>query len=227
MTRSNDYYTLAASLPYLRQPFLYKDKPINRIQLERRLGMLEPEDEKELLEFADLLEWDRLTIDRTDEEIVDKAAIVVPRLRSGVVRQVALWRLEFRTVVAALRRRARGESVPPRGLKWGYGRWVDHIRRNWVDPHFRLELVFPQLPELKRMMDENDTKGVERTLLRAVWDYVSRAGDGHEFDFEAIVVYLIKWTVAVRWRRYDGAEAQERFDEMVEQGLGEYASVFA
>ena len=51
------YYTLIASLPALEYFETAKRVPINRVRLNRRLGMLEPEDTVELRRCEQLIGW--------------------------------------------------------------------------------------------------------------------------------------------------------------------------
>jgi hypothetical protein len=137
------------------------------------------------------------------------------------------FRLEFRTVVAALRRRRRGERAPRPGVPWGYGRWVAHIERYWTEPGYRLERIFPWVHEAHRLMNADETQELERLLLGVVWEHLNRVGEEHYFDFEAVVMYVLRWHLIDRWTRYDGSAAVSRFREMIESGLGAHANVFA
>jgi hypothetical protein len=60
---------------------------------------------------------------------------------------------------------------------------------------------------------------LERLLLGAVWSHLERLSDGHYLDFEAVVIYVLRWDMIARWTTYDGDEAVRRFDELVEQAM--------
>lgn len=226
MARRMAYTMLIGSLPPLLSLFAAKQTPISRLHLDRRLSLLQPEDARTLALIEDLLQWSRLSIVRTDGEIVAQAEAVMLRLDNSFLRDIVRWRLELRTAVAALRRRQRGDPPPVRGERWGYGRWVDHIRRHWSEPHFRLEPMLPWIVEAHRLLAEGDSRSLERTLLGLVWDTLGRAAEGHYFDFEAVVIYVLRWNVVDRWTRYDGAAAADRFERMTDEGLGKYAAIF-
>jgi hypothetical protein len=218
---------LMASLPPLPALFTSDDPPISRLRLDRRLEMLEPVDRAELADIEVLMRWDLLPLDMTDREILERANEVFPRIRSHALRDVAIWRLELRTIVAALRRRALGKPAPTSEEDWGYGRWVRHIERNWAVPDFGIGSVLPWLPEFSRLIDEGDSLGFERTLLGVAWTYMSRAAHGHFFSFEAVALYVLRWDVIARWTGYDGQRARERFNRLVVEGLGDYRELFA
>jgi hypothetical protein len=226
MAQQPRHYMLMASLPPLPPLFTSDQTPISRIRLDRRLEMLEPDDREELAQIEDLMRWDRLPLDITDAEILDRADEFIPRIRSETLREVAIWRLEVRTVVAALRRRAMGKAAPTRNERWGYGRWVLHIEQKWSASDFGLGGFMPWVAEFSRLKDENDTLGFERQLLSLAWHYMSRAADMHFFTFEAVALYVLRWDIIARWTAYSGELALERFGRLVDEGLGEHAELF-
>ena len=226
MADAYQYATLITSLPHPGKLFAEKQTPLSRIQLEKRLGMLEERDAALLKQVVDLLLWGQLPMDRTDAEIVQQARRLVPQLDDPMLREIVESRLELRTVVAALRRRKRGDGPPSANEPWGYGRWLGHIQRCWTDPGFRLEGVFPWVTEAHRLLNAGDAMGLERLLLSVVWDNLGRAGEQHYFDFVAVVIYVLRWHIVARWSIYDGAAAAQRFTELVDAGLGEQATLF-
>jgi hypothetical protein len=219
---------LMASLPPLPALFTSSDDPpISRLRLDRRLEMLEPVDRAELADIEVLMRWDLLPLEMTDREILGRAHEVFPRIRSDVLRDVAMWRLELRTIVAALRRRALGKPAPTSEESWGYGRWVRHIEKNWLVPDFGIGAVLPWLPEFSRLIDEGDSRGFEHALLGVAWAYMSRAAQRNFFSFEAVALYVLRWDVIARWTGYDGQRARERFNRLLGDGLGDYEDLFA
>lgn len=217
------YYMLVASLPPLPPLFSNVRTPISRLRLEERLNrMLEPDDLRELLEVERLMFWNCLPFERTDAEIVRQAERVVPAIRSPVLREAALWRTEMRSVLAALRRRAAGEPAPHLSEKWGYGRRVGNVVRNWSKPDFGLSALMPWVEEWKRLVEQKDALALDRSINRVVWDTFGRMADGHYFDFESVAIYVLRWDVIHRWVSYDSKKADERFERLVEEGLADY-----
>jgi hypothetical protein len=213
------YAMLISSLPYHGVLFGARQTPLSRIRLQQRLKLLEPEDAACLHTIAGLLDWTHPDRGRRDAEIIARAQAVIPTLVNDFVRDLVVWRLELRTVVAALRRRQRGEAAPPVHERWGYGRWLAQLRRHWNEPHFRLERVFAWLPEARSLLESGDALGMERLLIGVAWEHLERLADGHHFDFEAVLLYTQRWDLIARWTGYSGEEAVVRFDEMVEAGL--------
>jgi hypothetical protein len=221
MKASHRYAMLISSLPYHGLLFGAKRAPLSRIRLRQRQHLLDETDLACLRVVANLLEWSRHGMERRDEDIIARAKTELPKLDNEFARNLIVWRLELRTVVAALRRRHRGQAAPSAHDGWGYGRWLAHIRRYWSEPQFRLERVYPWLAEAKTLLEAGDTLGLERLLLNAVWEDLDRLADGHYFDFEAVLIYSLRWDLIARWTAYRGDEAAVRFEEMVEEGLND------
>ncbi len=227
MADNFEYATLMASLPYLHRPSVSQPPPLSRIRLDNRLKMLTADHAATLAAIEDLLRWSNQSMSRIDAEIVAAAERLVGELNSTVLKEAVVSRMEFRTFLAALRRRRRGEEAPPPGQPWGYGRWISHIARNWTNPAFQLDARFPWLLESKRLMDDNNYLGLEHQLVDVVWTDLERIGQGHRFDFEAAVLYVLRWDLVARWTTYNEDSARQRFAELTNAGLAELDKVFA
>jgi Protein of unknown function (DUF2764) len=219
VSAANRYAMLISSLPYHGVLFGARQTPLSRIRLQQRLSLLEPADAACLQSIAGLLSWSHLGRERRDEAIIGHARAVIPTLVNTFVRDLVIWRLELQTVMAAMRRRQRGQAAPHAHESWGYGRWLTHLCKYWNEPHFRLERVFPWLPEARTLLESGDTLGLERLLIGIGWEHLERLSDGHHFDFEAVLIYTQRWDLIARWTCYNGEAALTRFDEMVEAGL--------
>lgn len=213
------YLTLLTSLPAHGPLFGATQTPLSRIRLTMRLRWLEPQDAEDLALLETLIVWKDQRFEMDDEAVVRQAEQRVEAIKNDFAREHAIWRLEIRTLIAALRHRHAGGTAPSERRRWGFGRWVPLIRRHWGEPHFRLERVFPWLPEAKRLLERGDALGLERLLLGTVWTHLERIGADHRFDFEAVVIYVICWDLVARWTGYDAETALARFDRLVNDGL--------
>ena len=219
MGASTEYVTLLASLPALGPILAAKNAPINGSRLRDRLKMLRPEHQQEIEAAAALLAWSRLRLDHTDADLVGRARRVIPALRSPFLAKLTIERLELRTVMAALRRRHSGQDAPPVGELWGYGRFVTKIAARWREPGFGLERSFPWVVAAREKLERGDTAGLERIALEAAWRQAARMQEGHQFDFEAVALYVIRWNILDRWTRYDAEAAAARFSDLVDAAL--------
>ena len=226
MANVDRYAMLMTSLPHHGPLFGAKQTPLSRLKLEQRLRVLEEADTVQLQLIEKLLLWGHQPMGVTDEDIVVQARQQVPQIENELLRSIVESTLEVRTFVAALRRRHRDAPAPRPGEIWGYGRWVNQIQRSWTEIAFGLQGAFPWLLEANRLLQQNDAVALERLLLDHAWDTLGRASEGHYFDFEAVVIYLLRWTIISRWTHYNRVAAAKRFGELVEVGMGEYAAIF-
>lgn len=225
MNEQDPYVMLMCSLPRSERLFLAKQPPLSRLKLEQRLRVLTPEDAETLRLVERVLSWRELPITASEQEVIERGRQAISRIGSPTLREIVRDRLEIRTCVAALRRRSRGEAAPSPETRWGFGRWVAHIARNWTEPGFRLDNVFPWIRELDRLMREDDPVAVERLILDQANKRLQRHAGFHTFDLEAVVIYVLKWNIFDRWARANTEAAARRFEDLTMAGLGEHASL--
>ncbi|MGI9276359.1 MAG: DUF2764 family protein [Endozoicomonas sp.] len=215
------YYTLLTSLPHIDSLFDSKITPISRLQLDRRLSMLSRDDRDTLIKVEQLMHWSHLGEDVDEASLIRLAARLHSELTSETLKELVNWRLDMRTVVAALRRKMRGAQAPS-DPQWSYGTRYAYIRRNWSSPTLGLQHAFPWIPLAIECLNKQDYLTLEKTLLEAVWRRLDEMGRRHSFDFEAVIVYLLRWNLVARWTAYNGEQAMERFRELTDQALGEF-----
>jgi hypothetical protein len=218
------YVTLVASLPALGDLFAAKQTPISRLRLEQRLRGLEPEDKALLDEMLDLVAWRRLELERSDAEIVRRARRLVPRLPTMTLRRAVEHRLEMRTILAALRRRQRGEPAPAAAEVWGHGRWTRTIRERWQEPGLGVERAHPWVLEAAAHVESGDALALESLLMRETWTTTGRLALGHAFDFTAVGLYMLRYQLLERRVAYDVEAAALRFRALVAEGLADFAA---
>ncbi len=225
---NDQYVTLISSLPpHIPKLFEARQTPISRLKLNERLQMLQPHHARDLALIENLVHWDRMTIDTTDEEMILRGEQAAAQIKNEFIREIVRWRLEMRTAVKALRLRNQGLSPPADGSKWGFGRWLRYIEKHWNEPGFGLERNFTWISEAEELLNKNNHLSMERLLLGQLWDYYGRVSGTHYFDFEAVVVYVLRWDVIDRWARYDSEKANQRFGKILDSALGDYSSMFA
>lgn len=213
---SDPYAMLIGSLPAIGPLLSDKEPPINRARLEERLKMLEPDDRAELDALISIVSWAELDAGEDDAVFLERAERVVTAIRNDDLRSAARDRLEIRTLVAALRRRHAGEDAPADGTRWGYGRHVERIRAHWGEPDFGVGRMFPWVLAAKEQLEAGETVALERTVLEAVWNSGAGLQFGHAFDFQAVAVYLLRWSLNERWARYDADAASARFATLLD-----------
>ncbi len=213
------YAMLMASLPpHKRDLFAATQTPISQIQLEKRLRWLEPQDAEDLNKIQALLYWSKMT-DVTDQDYIAQTAAELHCIHNEFFRQVICWRLELRTLVAAMRKRRLGLRMPPERPALGFGRWTLFIRNNWEQRDFGIGRQLPWLEEVYRLLEGEDSLALEKFLLNLVWQHYEQQGNGHYFDFEAVIIYVLRWDVISRWNHYHRQPALDRFSALVDNRL--------
>ncbi len=221
------YLTLMASLPTIGKFFEARQTPISRLKLESRLKMLTEKDAILLNRISSLIAWSEQPMKRSDAQFIAEAQRSFEEVHSPILQEIVAYRLNLRTIIAALRRRHRGESNPPMDQPWGFGRWVKYIERHWTEPEFHLEVMFPWVSEAYRLLNANDSVALERLQFELNWKMLQRVETGHYFDFEAVVIYVMRWSMVDRWIRYNGEAAVERFRKLVDAGREKFTDLFA
>ena len=232
------YTTLMASLPPLGGLFEAREPAISRLKLQSRLSLLHPHDRRRLDGAIRILSQGLLgdaseagessgQRGRGDAPLLEEAERFFREVDHPLLRQLVRHRLDLRTIVAALRRRHRGEVEPPCGQAWGSGPLVATIERHWSEPSLGLAGLFPWIGEAVLLLESNDLIGLERLLFSLIWRELDRLAQGHNFDFEAVVIYLARWSLVERWSNYDATVAAQRFRQLVSAGLGRFTDTLA
>lgn len=223
--RIEPYIMLMSSLPKPERLSQVKRPPLSRLKLEQRLNLLSATDANSLRLVENALDWGHMAATTKDSDVIARARKAIAGLHNTTLKTIVRDRLEIRTCVAALRRRLRGEAAPG-NTHWGFGRWVGHIQRNWSEADFRLGHIFHWLPEADLLLSKSDSNALEHLLLEQAYLRLQRVADNHEFDIEAVIIYVLRWNIIDRITRYNAQAAEKRFADLTDAGLGEYANLF-
>jgi hypothetical protein len=219
---SFQYITLAASLPHLGALFSNADLPLSRFRLEERLSMLEEEDRRLLDRVTHATSWPGVDGCDTDAAVVARFEATCRSLQVHPdLAAVVSERLETRMLVAALRLRRDGAADPAPVAAWGQSDIARAIRTNWGDPTFGLGRARPWLREAQALCASGDHIGLERAVLTEVYRQIDRAVDGHQFDFEAVALFVLRFQLIERWQRYDAARARVRLETLLQSTLAD------
>jgi hypothetical protein len=213
------YIELLCSLPHLVNPFVHRRTPISNVQFTKRLNMMDFDDRKRMLDLAEAFYWGRIELGNSDQAIIEKANRQLQQITDADLEEWLLWRMDFRTVLAALRRRKHAKEAPAPGTPWGFGRYIKQIENNWAHPHFKLQSRFPWLPTAASLLETEDSFELEKLLLSTAWDYYSRQQADQPYSFSAVWLYAMKWDLVDRWCSYNTEQAQQTFDLLVMNGL--------
>jgi hypothetical protein len=209
------YYTLVTALPDLPPLAKCKQLPISRIALERRLSMLEEDDLKQLRLAENLYhfaESPQQTV--SDQKLVYQWQSQLEQIHSAVIRECVQHRLEWQSVMAAIRQRQQGDTGPEQFF--GLGRWTTRVREHWQEPTFGLEAAMPLLSELQPQMHRGAAGEVERQINTWLWQNLFQVERSHAFTLETVICFVLRWGIAEKQIENDAEQALEAFESMVE-----------
>ena len=218
-----DYAMLMASLsPHPMSLWDVKNKPVSRLHLERRLTLLNDQDRQQLVAIESVLHWAKISAENSDIAISSAAEDVLQSLDKPLLQDVIIWRMEIRTIMAAIRRRKLGKDAPAKNERWGYGQVVPFIRKNWQVDDFSLSHRFAWVRKANTLFVEDQSVELEKLLLNLSWQYYESIGQSHYFDFEAVVIYVLRWNIVSRWSQCNEQEAMLQFEQLVKNSLGDF-----
>lgn len=220
------YTLLLSSLPYLPPPLSQQRFiPPTRIQIGKALALLSEEDAQRMQRIHAVIHWSHLPLARDDATMIDQVNKLMAGEKSLFLRELMLDRLELRTLIAALRRRELDRKPQP-GEPWVISRYTGHILANWHDPAFGLGHLFGWLNEAARLLHQGDSLALDRLLMRESWRRLQRVDDRHDFGFDAVVLYMMRWNILDRFSRQHEGIAVSRFESMVNDALADHKLVF-
>jgi len=211
-----------ASLPRLPHFEQADHLPITRRRLEQRLTILEPEDLAQLRAAEALTSWQRHPIAFTTEDMVALYRRVVEQTKHPGLREFIELRMDQRTAIVALRRKALGLSAPGAGELWGVGRWVRRIETNWDDADLTLGTVYPWMAEAREHVGSGNALALERLMMNVVWRRLARSADERPFGFEQVFAFVFQWDILNRWLSHDAEVATERFQNLLSEVTSEH-----
>ncbi|MEM9049265.1 MAG: DUF2764 domain-containing protein [Pseudomonadota bacterium] len=193
---------------------------MTRLRLDKRLRVLSAEDAAVLARIEAILGWGAYPMSVTSATAQARIREALAHIPQPTLRAVVRERIDLRCVVAALRQRAAGVAAPT--APDAYGRLTRRIGENWADPAFKMGRHLPWLPMAAELIAAQQPKKFERHILEVTFRQLQRWGAAHQFDFEAVVLYVLKWSIFDRWARLDPKAASARFDALAEAALADF-----
>ncbi len=216
---------MASLPPHPMSLWEHKNKPITRLHLEKRLTLLQDADRQQLMLIEGVLHWAKMQGAASDAAVAVEAKRAMQSIENSLLQSVISWRMELRTLMAAIRRRKLGKEAPAKNAAWGYGEVVTLIRQNWQVDDFGCSRRFPWVLEANTLFVTEQSVALEKLLLNLSWQHYAHIGQGHYFDFEAIVIYVLRWNIINRWVQCDEQAAMRQFEALVNEGLGEFLAL--
>ena len=225
MARS--YYMLVASLPHLPHFLKAERLPINPQTLRKRRTMLDPGDDADIERALDLLQWRRHPLTRTDREIDARFREAMEKTRNPALKNFIDYLMAERSVMAGLRRKAKGGGPPSAGEACGVGDWDRVIRSRWEREDFGLGRLFPWVSRARQLLAGGDPVELEKLLMDEAWRRLSRIAEARPFSFDALFAYAFKWDILARWLSRSSEESASAFTTLVQEVIGEQQPKYA
>ncbi len=222
---ASQYVMLMASLPPLGDLFGHQQPP-SELQIKRRFRFLTESDRDLLSRIEKLIRRSKQPRGWTDVQIVRSARALVDELKSPALKEAVQYVMDVRTIGVAYRRRRLGQNTPPTEPDWGYSRWLKRIEKHWAEPYFGLKGLVPLITEGRQLLEGDDPGGLERFILAEFWKRFTRLSQGHYFDFTAVVLYFLRWSLIERRANYTREIALKHFNSLIHDGIGNFKELF-
>ncbi|KTD10819.1 V-type ATP synthase subunit A [Legionella gratiana] len=210
---TDQYYTVVCSLPRMKAQFQIEETPISRLQLEKRLKLL-PVDKYTLAFTVESLAWTSWFMPQQSVADLRNVFQRVIDSESVFLRDILIWFFDLRSILAAVRMRNDKKEPPENPKECWITRWNYKLLRNWNELDFGLKSIYPWLPKVAVDIAKKDTVAVEKFLLSYIWKYLSMCERGHYFDFEAIIIYLLRWNIIQYWSQFNKVNALNQLNEL-------------
>lgn len=212
------YYLLITSLPRHHRQYKMKETPISRIQLEKRLKLLTHDEQHILFTLINCLwnSWFNLKLPFR-ATIEQRTALL--KLQNPFINDIIKWFFDIRSIFTALRLRQIQRVAPDNPQDYWSTSLTTKLIKNWDKPDFGLKYTYPWLAEVNAKITTNDTAFIEDTLLTVIWKHLEKMEDRHFFDFEALIIYLLRWNIVHYWSQLDEKLAAKRIQKMTDQIL--------
>lgn len=208
------YYTLITSLPRHGRQFKVKETPISKIQLEKRLSLLSDSDNKILNDIVSVV-WDSwFSLYQIINE-TNAAADKLLLLKNAFITQIIRWYFDVRSILVALRLRKLQQTAPTNSQDFWLTRWNKRLINNWHEPDFGLKYSYSWLQDFVQKFQKDDTAGLEEILMTQLWKHLDNIETRHYFDFEAIIIYMLRWKIVNYWSQFNEVVAIEKINIVI------------
>jgi len=221
----SSYIGLIASLPNLLDPFVHRHPPISRVQLFKRLNMLDYDDGQTIHQIASVFLWSELSIQDSDAIVLDaqilrNAERIISAIESEELQQWLEWRMEFRSVIAALRIR-KSANEAPKNQSWAYRTISHHLAANWSKPDFGLGGRFQWISEANAFLERGESAELERLLLTACWKFYQQQQAQNPYGLAQVWLYIARWDLVNRWCSYGEKQSELIFNNLLASSVEE------
>jgi hypothetical protein len=231
MAIDESYVTLLSSLPAHGALFSEKKTPLSRISLNQRLKQLKPEHQIILKDIEETFNWDKLPLSLTTDMFLSANKKLKSQLNHDV-QELLADKINLRTVIGALRYRhyhsnkgSENSHAASLSGNWTSSRLKSRIEDHWSEPTFKLETIYPWLPEAIDLIKQEKILALETLILKSAWELINRHQDNQPFSFKSVIIYVLKWNIVDRLTRYDSSQAVQRYQSLIQNSKPDLSGV--
>ncbi len=192
------YFSQISSMPYLGDLFKLEELPIHRKQMAILLRDIEPEDQDYMhsIEIFFVPREDNFNIRNEAyitqlENLLAKAPsitlynlILEMHAIDIVVKSLAARHAEFSNNLVATSNNSDVQNIS------------NQISLNHKRPYYAMEFQRPWVKSAHALLHENNVFGLQRLILDVKWKLLASFASYNYFNFEALVIYVLKWQFA-------------------------------
>ena len=153
-----------------------------------------------------------------DEMMFQFLDYVIRTCPSRMMRRWYKLNLDITNILTAMLARSQGWSVGD--FIKGEGEVQEMIRENKTKD-FNLGLEFDYVPQLMKIVDEEDPVRKEKMIDAFKWVWLDERTFFEPFSMEAVFAYLCKLQMQERWARLDVEQGKETFRKIIDDLRGE------
>lgn len=194
---------------------------ISELRLKKRLKLLPDSERNILITLTDAV-WDSwFDLEMPFSETQNKAKIIQD-LKNPFMNNLLEWFFDIRSILVALRLRKHKSKPPEIPSEYWITRFGSKLISHWQHPDFGLKSIYPWVPNLSAQMENSNIDIVEELLLSLIWKHLDNIEDRHYFDFEALIIYLLRWKVINYWSRFNKKVTEKHILKFVDTLLSEH-----
>ena len=126
--------------------------------------LLDEKDAADLARIEGLLHWSHMKSE-IDQQFVKTTLASIESIDNQFIKDIVLWRLDVRIILAALRIRQKGLKQPPDKKILGFDSWHFYISNYWNEADFGLGKQCPWLIEANDYLLANQSLKLEKQLI--------------------------------------------------------------
>lgn len=212
----NQYVYVATRLPYLTNIFSYTKEPIVYAKWQEIIADLTEAHQQELLEIQKITKWGAGVEKFTMAEYFQHADKLLRHYKKNTcIYNILFSTVNLRIYVAVLRLQQTNNPIAMDFAGTIFETTIDNIIAKQKLPYFGMEYEYPWIKDALPYLRADKSFEFERFLLNHHWQLLAKMSANNWFNFNAIVIFMLKMNLIRRWLKYDAERAKSRLENMI------------